>query len=62
MDPNANLKEQTRLVQQIRYNADNNIHTPTDLFERLVDLVEAMTEWLNKGGALPDDWRSNGRK
>lgn len=62
MDPHANLKEQRRIVQQIHYDEDNGLQTPLERLHRLVELVEALDKWLPRGGALPDEWRSNGRK
>ena len=49
MDPDANLKEQRRIVTRC-INGE-----PWDA-ERLVDLVEALDNWIKKGGALPHDW------
>jgi len=51
MDPNANLKEMRMLVQ-------THLNAPLDGFdvERLVELVEALDEWISKGGALPRAW------
>jgi hypothetical protein len=57
MDPDANLKEQRELVRDIRRYIENEGRAPTDDTDRLVDLVEALDEWIVKGGFLPRDWR-----
>lgn len=54
MDPNANLKEQRRIVTRII----NGTASASDV-ERLADLVEALDNWISRGGFLPDSW---GRK
>lgn len=66
MDPNANLREQREIVarvlartlpdgadyiQRARHNRQQ-----ADDTERLAQLVEALDEWLTKGGFLPADW------
>lgn len=55
MDPNANLKEQRRIVKRLQddtLNADDRLHYA----ERLADLVEALDNWLSNGGFPPTDW------
>lgn len=52
MDPNANLAELRRLTRRALY--DNDL-TPAEV-TRLAELVEALDEWLAKGGSLPDAW------
>ena len=58
MDPTRNLAEQLRLAK--------NIHDRLPFLdgdgERLADLVVALDEWLRKGGALPEPWRTGRRK
>jgi len=65
MDPNANLREQRELVEQINtlLNAahgkrltgtqeqDIILHSA-----RLAELVEALDQWIAGGGFLPDSW------
>jgi len=63
MDPNANLNEQRRIVAHMRANKYPDAMSPNELrdhayaADRLVDLAEALDEWIRKGGALPDEWR-----
>lgn len=64
MDPNANLEEQRRIVARLirdeKYPDEMSqaeLQTYTENASRLVDLVEALDEWISKGGALPDAWR-----
>jgi len=54
MDPNANLKEQRTIAQNILFSQ----HAETDLqdAERLAELVLALDEWITRGGFLPQDW------
>jgi len=52
MDPNANLEELRRLVRRQLY--DNDL-TPAEV-TRLAELVEALDEWIAKGGFLPSAW------
>jgi hypothetical protein len=56
MDPNANLVEQRRLQERIAEYASRNAFSTDDL-NRLVELTQAMDEWLSKGGFLPDAWK-----
>lgn len=49
MDIDANLAEQKRIVARA-------VNGDAYDAERLVDLVEAMHEWIEKGGALPAIW------
>jgi hypothetical protein len=52
MDPNANLKEQLAITRAIL--ADKEPHTFGAI--RLAELVEALDEWITKGGFLPGRW------
>lgn len=54
MDPNANLKEQRRLCAKM---IGDEYEVDSDDAMRLVELVQALDEWIYKGGFLPDDWR-----
>lgn len=58
MDPNANLKEQLRIVEQLR-EADHACDEAQVmvLSSRLCDLVVALDSWIRSGGFLPADWQ-----
>lgn len=70
MDPNANLREQRELVDEINdiqdevgddgvLTADQKEDLARAVF-RLAELVEALDNWIRRGGFLPDTWqRSN---
>jgi hypothetical protein len=51
MDPNATLAEIRALVAAIHSEA-----TPERCGD-LAELVEALDNWLSKGGFAPDDWK-----
>lgn len=56
MDPDANLKEQRELAASL---LDEEGMHPAELFAaatRLAELVQALDEWILKGGFLPADW------
>lgn len=56
MDPTANLEEQRQIVARLL--GDDTI-SPADtvaLTQRLCDLVEALDQWISKGGFLPTQW------
>ncbi len=57
MDPDANLAEQLRIVQQMTDNENQNLRTDDVLTGRLADLVESLNDWIVKGGALPKAWQ-----
>jgi len=52
MDPNANLTEQRQIAKAIL--ADPDAHTYGAV--RLAELVEALDEWIGRGGFLPTEW------
>lgn len=52
MDPETNLKDQRRLAERI-LNGDGD---ESDAY-RLAELVEALDEWIAKGGFLPARWK-----
>jgi hypothetical protein len=52
VDPTANLKEQLEITHQMLNKGWND----TDAV-RLAELVEALHEWISKGGFLPKQWR-----
>lgn len=51
MDPNKTLKDLREIVSL--YNEGDADHWE---IERAVELVEALDEWLSKGGFLPEAW------
>mgnify|MGYP007011099275 CR=1 FL=1 len=55
MDPNETLAELRELVTLQR---KGKVHPDkADYYVRMVsDLVEALDEWLSKGGFMPEDW------
>jgi hypothetical protein len=70
MDPDANLAEQRRLVQQIKARLNGawaKAKTEAQIKQverdmtydgtRLAELVEALDEWIIKGGFLPKRWQ-----
>lgn len=67
MDPDANLKEQRELIESIREamtdasNEDGDVgpldSSTIDDIDRLLDLTEALDNWIKNGGFLPADWR-----
>lgn len=56
MDPNANLKEQLEQVQLLLYGKALSADDYVEVAGRLAELVEALDEWLSKGGFLPGRW------
>jgi hypothetical protein len=52
MDPNEALQD-IRATMAAYFNGD------TDDFEHILDRVEALDEWLSKGGSLPYAWSEN---
>ena len=67
MDPNANLEEQLKLAAELQRMEDEQegdwsdweSSAQLDYLEaagRLAELVLALSEWLHKGGFLPDRW------
>jgi hypothetical protein len=54
MDPDSNLKEQLELSSSLLCCEEG-----ADIYSealRLADLVEALDEWIKKGGFLPSAW------
>ena len=51
MDPNANLAELRTLLKSWEAGGD----TPPD-YDRAMDLMIALDEWITNGGALPAAW------
>ena len=57
MDPNANLAEQVRVARLIITAADRRSSASRDLALWLAELVEALDEWIRRGGSLPTAWK-----
>lgn len=55
MDPNANLAEQLRLANRVLTD-DMPDERRREAAHRLAELVEALDEWVRRGGALPTAW------
>jgi hypothetical protein len=53
MDPNANLEEMREIAKTIL--SGEEYDTGYDAV-RLAELVEALDEWITKGGFLPKAW------
>jgi len=59
MDPDANLREQLVCADRIaRIDERTTDEDRLDEAERLAALVVALNDWLQRGGALPRNWRS----
>lgn len=52
MDPNITLKE---LRELIRYYYTDQTHV------QLIDLFDALDNWMKMGGFLPDEWNTHQR-
>ena len=68
MDPNLNLKMIRTLVTQINHTFDTYsirslTHSEADILKQraydLAALVEALDEWMVKGGFTPSEWDKN---
>lgn len=65
MDPDANLEEQRSLAESIleALDVDEDAGDEVDIesvrhdAERLAELVQALDQWISRGGFLPKDWR-----
>jgi len=53
MDPNSNLQEQRRIAKAILANPDAQSYGAV----RLAELVEALDEWISRGGFHPAPWK-----
>lgn len=53
MDPNATLTEIRELAYRIVEERDSREST----YDRLAELVQALDEWITRGGFLPNDWK-----
>jgi hypothetical protein len=56
MDPDENLRQQLRLAKKLLDAWDNETRIDRDVAIRLAERVEALDEWLSKGGFLPKRW------
>jgi hypothetical protein len=62
VDPKQNLEDQRTIRERILVLSDQRKTTTTerreirDLAVRLAFLSEALDEWMEKGGALPEQW------
>jgi hypothetical protein len=56
MDPNKCLKELRSLLKDCMRQGEEGMDRPQDFFD-LSDKIQALDEWLTKGGALPKDWQ-----
>lgn len=54
MDPDATLEE---LREIARLNEEGRFEFDREPLERAVELIEALDEWISRGGALPAAWR-----
>lgn len=59
MDPNATLAEMVGLAELIQkdYEDEDGNGVDQDDANRLAELVEALNNWILKGGFLPKAWR-----
>ena len=60
MDPDANIAEQQRIANEIIVRADADETVGEAIFLRalrLSELVQALDEWIRRGGALPQRWQ-----
>jgi len=61
MDPNANLKEQREIRARLRDDFASPVLTNVDVsqshdVQRLVELSDALDQWLTSRGTLPAPW------
>ena len=59
MDPNENLKEQLEIVEWLQeqdYTEDGTMDRYLAKSLRLAALVEALNDWIVKGGFIPEKW------
>jgi hypothetical protein len=54
VDPNANLAEQERIINRIEADAPMRRQFRRQQDERLVDLRQALYDWIRDGGFEPD--------
>lgn len=60
MDPDVNLEEQrklaARLIAQIDSEPADDVIDLDDV-DRLIELVQALDQWISRGGFLPQAWQ-----
>jgi len=60
MDPNTNLEEQRRIAARLLADRQRSTHSrEVDAVQdaiRLAELVQALDEWITRGGFLPSEW------
>lgn len=61
MDPNATLKNIREAVGELRNQDDDGVLDDTSQVGFLLESVEALDEWLGKGGFLPTAWQRAGQ-
>lgn len=64
MDPTKNLSEQVELAKKMLkdYEDLDSNGIDQDDANRLAQLVEALDEWIRRGGFLPVPWQNAERK
>jgi hypothetical protein len=55
MDPNSNLRDQLNIARSVL--AVKGEHSYGAV--RLAELVEALDDWITRGGFLPERWRES---
>ena len=64
MDPDANLAEQRRIIARMNQHSMTVSCACTKCVDdgaRLAELVQALDEWLTRGGFLPPSWGKHWR-
>jgi len=57
MDPNTTLAEALELAQAI-LSGELSADSQLDASERLAEKVQALDDWITRGGFLPGAWQS----
>ena len=57
MDPNAKLEKIRATYEPLRVMLEDTAGEDTEMVQELLDSIEALDEWLSKGGFLPKDWQ-----
>lgn len=58
MDPDENLKELRELTANFEENDSQETYPSSRDAYRIVELIEALDEWIKKGGFLPAEWQA----
>jgi hypothetical protein len=59
MDPNKTLASLRAALEDARAAAEGDSNdAEIEAWQEVGEYVEALDEWLTKGGFLPDDWES----